>query len=67
MWKRGEGKRGGGTAGYEEEEEVEEGGSCWVLKDSLQLLVGQLEEEEVELCRREEERGLKSVGREKTD
>ncbi len=39
VWKWGEGKRGGGVAGYEEEE-VEEGGS-----DSLQPAVGQLEEE----------------------
>lgn len=39
VWKWGEGKRGGGVAGYVEEEE-EEGGS-----DSLQPLVGRLKGE----------------------
>lgn len=43
VWKWGEGKRGGGVAGYKEEEE--EGGSCRVF-DLFQPPVGQPEEEE---------------------
>lgn len=43
MWKWGEGKRGGGVAGYEEEEE--EGGGCWVF-DLFQPPAGRPEEEE---------------------
>lgn len=38
VWKRGEGKRGGGATGYEEEEE-DEGGSCWLFS-SLQAVGG---------------------------